>query len=278
MKTLEAIQMFVTNRQLGGLAVSTVQQYQQQLSRLLEFSDKLITNPAAIEAIIAFIDGTQETKHSYFRTYRAFYNFHEKRYGVTNPMSNVSPPKLKPKIMPTLEVNEISLLDLFTSNQRDSTLLCLLLDTGIRASEAANLRFQDIKLSINCITVTGKTGQRVIPISEFVADLLLRQLNHKDGFVFHGHKGKLTRSGVYRIVSRALIRIGIVGPKLGPHRLRHTFGRQWVAMGGDLRSLQLILGHSNIKTTEKYTSLAIEDIKRKHEKYSPAQLMKVTNG
>lgn len=274
MKTQEAIQLFVTNRQLQGVAVSTVKQYQQQLSRLLQ-SDKLITNPADIEAIIASIQGTQETKHSYFRTYRAFYNFLEKRYDIKNPMVNVTAPRLKPKVMPTLEANEISLINLFTNNERDNTVISLLLDTGIRASELANLRFQDIKLSVNCITVSGKTGQRVVPISEFVADLLLRQPNSKDGYVFHGHSGKLTRSGVYRIVSRALIRIGIQGPKLGPHRLRHTFGRQWITLGGDVRSLQIILGHSNIKTTEKYANLNFNDVAIKHRKFSPAQLMEV---
>jgi len=276
MKLAEAIQLFVTNCELRGLAVSTVKQYRQQLSYMLEFSDKIITNPADIEAIIASIKGTQETRHSYFRTYRAAYNFWEKRGIIkNNPMVNVTAPKLKPKVMPTLEVNEISLLGLFASNERDNTVISLLLDTGIRASELANLRFQDIKLSVNCITVTGKTGQRVVPISEFVADMLLKLPDQKDGYVFHGHSGKLTRSGVYRIVSHALTRIGIKGPKLGPHRLRHTFGRQWIAMGGDTRSLQLILGHSNIKTTEKYANLNLNDISMKHEKYSPAQLMEV---
>jgi len=274
MKTAEAVQLFLTNCELR-LAVSTVKQYRQHLSLLQGFSDKLITDPADIEAIIASIKGTQETRHSYFRTYRAFYNFLEKRYRIKSPMINVTPPRLKPKVMPTLERNEIGLINLFTNNQRDNTVISLLLDTGIRASELTNLRFQDIKLSVNCITVTGKTGQRVVPISEFVGDLLLKQPDKRDGYVFHGHSGKLTRSGVYRIVSHALIRIGIVGPKLGPHRLRHTFGRQWVSLGGDTRSLQLILGHSNIKTTEKYTALAIEDVKRKHEKFSPAQLMEV---
>ena len=190
-------------------------------------------------------------------------------------MVSVTPPRLKPKVMPTLEKNEISLIDLFTTSQRDNAVLSLLLDTGIRASELTSLRFQDIKLSVNCITVSGKTGQRIVPISEFVAEMLLSQPNQKDGYVFHGHKGKLTRSGVYRIVSRALRRIGIVGPKLGPHRLRHTFGRQWMAMGGDTRSLQLILGHSNIKTTEKYANLDFNDLSAKHRKFSPARLMEV---
>lgn len=276
MKLREAIHMFVTNCELRGLAVSTVKQYNQHLLYMSEFSDKIVKDPADIEAIIASIKGTQETKHAYFRTYRAFYNFLEKRGIIkNNPMTAVTAPRILPKIMPTLEKNEISLIDLFTISERDNTVISLLLDSGIRASELANLRFQDIKLSVNAITVSGKTGQRTIPISSFVADMLLRQPNQKDGYVFHGHSGKLTRSGVYRIVSHALIRIGIVGPKLGPHRLRHTFGRQWIAMGGDPRSLQLMMGHSNIKTTEKYANLDFNDLSAKHRKFSPAQLMEV---
>lgn len=272
MKTTEAVQLFVTNRQLN-LAVSTVQNYKQQLSYFAEAFQQLPITPEDVEQFLARIGGTQETLHSYFRTLRAFYNFLQKRHGITNPMHNVTPPVLKHKVMPTLDVSDINLLSIFSGSQRDNALIVLFLDTGIRASEACGLKRDDIKEGY--IVVSGKVGQRTVPISDFVASMLL-SLPTKDGWVFHGHRGKLTRSGAYFIVKRALKKIGVKGDKRGSHRLRHTFGRQYLMLGGDLRSLQIIMGHSNIHTTEKYTALAMEDVKRKHTKYSPAQLMVIT--
>ena len=64
-------------------------------------------------------------------------------------------------------------------------------------------------------------------------------------------------------------RVGIKGPKMGPHRIRHAFGKNYLVDGGDLRSLQEILGHADIKTTEKYASLNLTDIIKKHRKFSP---------
>lgn len=261
----------MTNRQLGGLAVSTVQNYKQQLSYFAEAFQELPITPEDVERFLASINATQETIHSYFRTLRAFYNFLQKRHGITNPMHNVTPPKVKPKIMPTLEASDINLLSIFSGSQRDNVILTLFIDTGIRASEACSLKRDGIKEGY--IIVEGKVGQRTVPISDFVASMLLSLPQWEDGYIFHGHKGKLTRSGAYAIVKKALQKIGVTGGKLGPHRLRHTFGRQYIMLGGDLRSLQIIMGHSNIHTTEKYTALAMEDVMRKHKKYSPAQLM-----
>jgi len=273
MKMREAVRVFLDNRKLRGLSIRTLNQYQQQLSRLLEFSDKLPTKPEQIEAVLSTIPGGQETKHCYFSTYRTFYNFLEKRCGVKNPMRYVDAPKVKAKVMPTLEMSDIELLPIFIKNDRDRALIYLILDTGIRSGEAVSLRKEDIKESY--IKVRGKVGERTVPISDSVVKLLLDLPTYEDGYVFHGERGRLTRNGVYEIVRKYLTKIGITGAKLGGHRLRHTFGRQYLVLGGDLRSLQLILGHSNISTTTKYANLAIEDVIQKHHKYTPAQLMEV---
>jgi len=271
MKTVKAIHLFMANRRMKGLAVSTLKQYSQQLSYMLNFSNKLITDPAKLEAIILSIKGTQETRHSYYRTYRTFYNFMDRRCHIPNPMKSVEPPRLKPKVMPTLETNELSLLSLFTRDARDNALITLLLDTGIRTSEATSLQQDNIKEGY--IIVRGKVGQRTVPISPVVRSALLNLPKYEDGYVFHGHSGKLTRSGAYRVVRQALERVGITGSKLGAHRLRHTFGRHWLTLGGDLRSLQIIMGHSNIRTTEKYASLVFDDVAVKHKQCSPVQLL-----
>lgn len=276
MKTAKAMELFLTNCELRGLSVRTIKTYKQQLSYLAQAFPKLPTTPEAIETLLARIDATPETKHSYFRTYRAAYNFLDKRHKTGNPMLNVTAPRLKPKVMPTLEMSDIGLLPIFIKNShyqnkleldRDMALISLLLDTSIRSSEATGLKREDIKE--HYIKVKGKVGERIVPISDSVVKLLLELPNYEDGYIFHGHRGKMTRSGAYLIVKRALQRIGIKGAKCGPHRLRHTFGRQYLVLGGDLRSLQIIMGHSNIQTTEKYASLSNEDVMQKHNKYTP---------
>jgi len=173
--------------------------------------------------------------------------------------------------MPTLEAIDINLLLLFLGAKplRDRALITLLLDTGIRSGELVGLRVGDIR--DGSILVTGKTGQRKVPISEPTQGLL-NQLTYMldiSSFVFVGQHGRLTRSGVYRLIRQCHKQVGVFGSKLGAHRIRHTFGRHYLVNGGDIRSLQLILGHSNIHTTEKYASLADTEVAEKHRQFSP---------
>jgi len=79
----------------------------------------------------------------------------------------------------------------------------------------------------------------------------------------------MSRFVVYRAVSRLLKEIGIEGAKMGPHRLRHAFGKGYLVNGGDTHSLQQIMGHANITTTEQYASLNIKDVIEKHHKFTP---------
>lgn len=292
--------LFIDNCQLRGLSPITIKNYSQQLRYFEQAFPELPSTPEDIEGFLAArgSGNTQETVHSYFRTLRACYNFLERRHEVTNPMhkGQVQPPRLKPKVMPTLEATDVQLLAIYGNSQRnealwglcrddgtqnsevgnllrDNAIIVTFLDTGIRSGEACNLKRDDIKEGY--IVVEGKVGQRAVPISDFTRTLLLRLPKYDDGYVFHGHKGKLTNSGVYCIVKKALQQIGITGGKLGSHRLRHTFGRLWVARGGDIRSLQIILGHASITTTQKYTALAMSDVMHKHKEFSPAHLMGV---
>ncbi|GAI76517.1 unnamed protein product, partial [marine sediment metagenome] len=116
----------------------------------------------------------------------------------------------------------------------------------------------------------GKTGWREVPISDETRRLLLQiAAISPDDHVFHGHKGPITRHLIYAIVRRHMEQVGIKGPKLGPHRIRHGFGKNFLMSGGDLRSLQEIMGHADVKTTEKYASLNLTDIIKKHQKFSP---------
>jgi len=121
------------------------------------------------------------------------------------------------------------------------------------------------------VLVCGKTGWREVPISDETRELLLQVAAQSlDEHVFHDdHRKPISRFTIYRIVREHMEKAGIKGPKLGPHRLRHAFGKNFLVEGGDLRSLQEIMGHTDVKTTQKYATLNLTDIIKKHRKFSP---------
>jgi len=270
MKTQNAINDFLHSRLAQDLSRETITWYRDKLNRFARTYPKLPNKPRAIEAFLAGLHWSPSTKENYFAALRAFYRFLRKRHHWTNPMEQVIPPRRKKrKVRATLEPDEEMRLLNSASNLRDRAILTLLIDSGIRSSELTGLRRQDI--SMETIRVYGKSGERKVPISDETRRILLA-LIAKDGkgeYVFHGHKGVLSRQGVYRIVSTHMRKAGIPGPKLGGHRLRHGFGKAYLVNGGDLRSLQEIMGHANIATTEKYASLNLSDVVAKHHRFTP---------
>lgn len=269
MKTQAAINEFIQSRLARNLSPISIDWYRQKLQPLASHHTELPQDPGTLESDLATIPGSPETKHAHFRARRALYNFICERYEVPNPMAKVKPPRHPKKVMATLEADQMMRLLSSASTLRARTILTLLEDTGMRTSEAAGLRKQDIKT--NTVLVWGKSGQREIPVSEETRRLLLILIacDGKDEYVFHGHKGRLSRHGIYRIVRAHMEKAGIYGPKLGGHRVRHAFGKGYLVNGGDLRSLQQLMGHANITTTEKYSSLNLTDTIAKHNKYTP---------
>jgi len=171
--------------------------------------------------------------------------------------------------MATLEANELMTLLQSADGLKDRAILTLIVDNGMRAGEVCSLLKHNIKQET--VVVCGKTGWREVPISEETRELLHQvAATSPDERVFHGDKGALlSRFGVYRIVREHMEKAGIRGPKLGSHRIRHAFGKNFLVQGGDLRSLQEIMGHTDVKTTQKYATLNLTDIVKKHQKFSP---------
>lgn len=268
MLTQQAINMFLSSRASRNLSPITIQWYRHKLLPFTDACPKLPSNPRPIEGFLAGVKGAPETKHAYFRALRAFFRYIS-QYKTPNPMEMVAPPHCPKKIMATLEAQQMMRILSSASNLRDKVILTLLMDTGMRTSELASLRKQDI--GADTVQVRGKCGERQIPISDETRRLLLVLIANdgKDEYVFHGHKGVLSRHGIYQIVRAHMRKAGIQGAKLGGHRIRHAFGKGYLVNGGDLRSLQQILGHANITTTEKYTSLNLTDTITKHHKFTP---------
>jgi len=271
MRTKDASSEFLLSCESRNLSPITLSWYRQKLTRFATSCPELPTEPAPIEAFLAGITGTPHNKLAYFRALHAFFSFISKRHKTPTPMADVRPPRCPKKVMPTLQADELMRLLASASDTRARLILTLLIDTGLRTTEIVNLRKKDIKRQT--VLVTGKGGQREVPISEETLRLLAVVASQSpDEFVFHGKKGHMSRFGIYLIIAQHMKKAGISAPKMGGHRIRHAFGKNYLIAGGDLRSLQELMGHADIQTTQKYAALNLNDITAKHHQFTPLKL------
>jgi integrase/recombinase XerD len=154
---------------------------------------------------------------------------------------------------------------------RDRALLELMYACGLRASEAIGLEVGDVDLETGVLRARGKGAkERLVPIGSAASRALVAYLgrgrprlagDRMEATLFLNHRGgRLTRQGLYKIVQRHARNVGLEG-KMSPHTLRHTFATHLLAGGCDLRSLQEMLGHADIATTQVYTHLSAERLK-----------------
>jgi site-specific recombinase XerD len=273
MNTRALINEFLNSGRARGLANKTVHWYGCMLDKFCRRWKELPEEPAAVEAFLGAITAGDETRHAYYRTLRAFYRWAAGRHDIHDPIAPLKPnqkpqvraPIRRRKVPYSLSVTELAWLLATPGSARDRTLVNLLVDTGLRIGEALGLTREDIQEEF--ILVNGKTGEREVPLSGETRRQMLQLVAR--GPVFVGEKGRLTESGAYRIIKTALARAGIKARKRGPHVLRHTFGRQYIMAGGDLVSLQRIMGHTDIKTTKIYAELDLRDITDQHRRFTP---------
>ena len=268
MRTEQAVREFLASRIAANLSPATIGWYKNRLLPFVRSCPTLPRRPEPVEYFMAEIQGSPETKYDVYRALKTLFKFISSRRRLPNPMEQVQAPRCPKTLMPTLEIGELMRLLHSAASPRNRAIITLLVDCGVRAGEVCSLLKHNIKQET--IIVHGKIGWREVPISEETRRLLLHVATlSPDAHVFHGQKGPITRHLIYAIVRQSLERAGIKGPKMGPHRLRHAFGKNFLVQGGDLRSLQEIMGHADIKTTEKYASLNLTDIIKKHQKFSP---------
>jgi integrase/recombinase XerD len=162
---------------------------------------------------------------------------------------------------------------------RDRALLELLYATGMRAAECLDLRLEDVTLPAGYLVCTGKgQRQRLVPFGEAAASWVARYLRevrpgftrrHDSGRVFvNPHGRRLSRQSLWAIVRRAAARAAV--PRaVSPHVLRHSFASHLLEGGADLRSVQALLGHADITTTQIYTHLPSATLKRMYQRFHP---------
>ena len=200
------------------------------------------------------------------------------------PFSIVKVPKAQKKIINTFSVTQLKeLLDTINVSTaegfRDYTVILTLLDTGLRISELTGLKIEDIRLEDGLLKVMGKGGkERLIPFGRVVQRMLWRYisqyrpepLNPRCDVVFLSMGGRpLTRNHFRLRMSRYGLKVGLQGVRCSPHTLRHTAAVNFLRNGGDVFSLQRLLGHTTLEMTRHYCELADVDVKRAHMTASP---------
>lgn len=213
---------------------------------------------------------------------RSFFRFMlQKKFTAENPMQGISNPKQEIHHPTVLNVDQVvCMLDEKKENAdsffyRDKALLELLYGSGLRISEALALNVQDCRQGTAVLKVTGKgSKQRIVPLSDTCRAALDTWLEKRqditaDRALFVGKRGKrLNRREANRIVEECRGRAGIAS-SLSPHDLRHSFATHLLEGGADLRSVQELLGHSKIATTQRYTHLDMDALMRVYDHAHP---------
>ncbi|MBL7124627.1 MAG: tyrosine-type recombinase/integrase [Dehalococcoidales bacterium] len=222
---------------------------------------------------------------SYYRTLHAFFSW-LKSQGLMkeSPMERMKAPKTPRKIIKPFSQQDIENLLLLCSGDRfldirNKAIVLLFLDTGIRLKELSDIQLKDVDFDRETIKVMGKGAkERIVRFGKTTQKAVLRYLlrrndSHPCLWVTE-ERTPITKEGIQTIVRRLCERAGIKDTKLGPHTFRHTAAINYLRNGGDLFTLQCMLGHSTLEMTRRYTSsLGAEDMIRVHKKASPVDRM-----
>ena len=227
----------------------------------------------------------------------AIRGFHEfctlEKFCMHNIASTLESPKLGKHLPRILSINEMRLfLDSIPNDTiiatRNKLMVELLYATGMRVSELCNLSLKQLHLSQGFIKCIGKGDkERLIPIADYMVKMLGNYLNNEHKILLNNQKSQylfinkkaqvVTRNNFYAILSK-IVSKSPVTKKIHPHLIRHTFATHLLENGADLRSIQELLGHSNIETTTIYTHVSQKQLAKEYMKFHPRRKKGESNG
>ena len=284
-KYYEQFLFFLKSEQ--NVSPHTLRSYTKDLVDFLTFADKRpkeIDN-LDIRSFLASLHHSNLKKSSISRqlaTIRSFFKFlHREGYVKNNPAKLVSSPKVPKNLPRFLSIDEVFYLmetpqgDTFKPT-RDKAILELLYSSGLRVSELTSLDMSDLDIKESLLRAKGKgRKERILPIGIKAMEALQNYLpermllKRKTAAIFLNNRGgRLTQRSVRRILLYYSRMINIDGD-LSPHTLRHTFATHLLHEGADLRSIQELLGHSSLSTTQRYTHVDIGHLTEVYDKAHP---------
>ena len=277
-----------------GLSENTIESYSRDISRYVEYLKqkrvKQISDadtPLILTYLISLRDGGLKARSTarHLVTLRGFYRYLvQEKIVKYDPARLLDLPKSGLKLPDVLSVSEIKLLLGTPDTQtplglRNVAMIELLYAAGLRVSELVNLKFLDINTEAGFVRVIGKgSKERIVPIGNYAKNIIDRYVKTARSlllkgdvshYMFVARAGKpMTRQGFWKLLKQYALQAGIA-KKITPHSFRHSFASHLLEGGADLRAVQVMLGHTDISTTQIYTHVAREHLKQMHEKYHP---------
>ncbi len=275
------------------LSLNTLQSYKRDIEQYTTYLKEINANNIAATnktTVIAYLLHLQKkgratsTISRNLASIRSFYQFlHKNKIIELDPTSELESPKVEKKLPQILSTQEVELLldqpkCLDLKGIRDKAMLELLYATGIRVSELISLNLADINLELGFIKCNKGTRERSIPIGSISVaavheyllksrNFLIQDMNEEALFVNVNGK-RLTRQGFWKIIKHYKNQANI-NKDITPHTLRHSFAAHLLENGADLRSIQEMLGHSDISSTQIYAQIAKNKIKEIYKKTHP---------
>ncbi|HHU4158214.1 TPA: site-specific tyrosine recombinase XerD [Haemophilus influenzae] len=295
MKNLALIDLFLNEYWIEkGLSENTVQSYRLDLTALCDWLDK---NDLSLETLDAvdlqgFLGERLEKGYKATSTARMlsamrklFQYLYREKYRVDDPSAVLSSPKLPSRLPKYLTEQQVS--DLLNTPDvevplelRDKAMLELLYATGLRVTELVSLTIENMSVQQGVVRVIGKGNkERIVPMGEEAAYWVRQFILYGRPVLLNGQNSdvvfpsqraqQMTRQTFWHRVKHYAILADIDADTLSPHVLRHAFATHLVNHGADLRVVQMLLGHTDLSTTQIYTHVAKERLKRLHERFHP---------
>jgi integrase/recombinase XerD len=290
---MQALDAFIDHLWLeDGLSKNTLESYRIDLAQfahwlLQQQSGLLQANQATIQQYLAvkFPQSKPRTIGRLIASIRRFYRYClRENLMQTDPSLQIESPKLPRSLPKSLNESEVEgLLKAPNINQpiglRDKAMLELLYASGLRVSELVNISVNEVSPQDGIVRVTGKGSKtRLVPMGEEAADWIVRYLKEgrpdilqkrmSDSLFVTARASAMTRQAFWYLIKRYALLAGIAKP-MSPHVLRHAFATHLLNHGADLRVVQMLLGHSDISTTQIYTHVARERLKSLHSVHHP---------
>lgn len=284
-----------------GLAINTRLSYKRDLEKFNEHLEKAAqtiksVTPDDIRSWLKSLHDSGISVRSYTRaliTLRGFYKFMVKRGHIkSSPCAMIDIPRMDKRLPEFLTIKEVDALLAAPKPDkplgvRDKAMLETLYATGLRVSELVCMRLNDLNMQAGYLTTIGKgSKERIVPVGESALIALKTYLdqgrplvgkgkgrnerNNADRYLFlASHGGRMTRQNFWVIIKRYALKAGIDTSKIKPHILRHSFATHMLEGGADLRMVQAMLGHADISSTQIYTHVTNERLKKLHKKSHP---------
>lgn len=278
-----------------GLAKNSLDSYGRDMVRYLDFLEgRGCVDPSGVRSVDVadFLASLKErglAPRSRARALSSVRMFHRfllvEGYAEVNPTAIIEAPKTVAKLPQVLTGREVEALLAAPGNDstidiRDRAMLELLYATGLRVSELVGLGLRDVNVTAGYLMAFGKGGkERLVPMGESACAAVSRYLSEtrpvldrEDGanrYLFLTRLGdRMTRQSFWNIIKKRALEAG-VRKNISPHTLRHSFATHLLENGADLRSVQTMLGHADLSTTQIYTHVTRERLKRLHEQFHP---------